>query len=222
MSVGGIETSEIFDAQLGLAKRGALYLCGYIVLSTLVYSVVDIFFFSDDSLLFGSSIVVWALGYLLLVKLISASAPGTDSQKGGAGGYFGLGIVYGLAVGVGLVCFVLPGLYLALRWLPAFARLQNESDGVFQALGWSWQSTEAYQFQLAKVMVGPLLCFAAFVAVALAQETYLKNYDELTYSLSFVVLNLAVSVSVAWSQLLGVVAYRFIKRDQTDHVDTFA
>lgn len=54
----------------------------------------------------------------------------------------GLGLVANLAILIGMVLLIVPGLILAVRWFVAVPALIGEDLGVFAALGASWEETK--------------------------------------------------------------------------------
>lgn len=62
----------------------------------------------------------------------------------------------------------------------------------------------------------------AWAAIAVGQELYLDEWSETTLDASFVAFNLAISIAIAWTQLLGVATYRMIQRRAVAAVDAFA
>lgn len=201
---------SVWQEQLRIARLGAFWLAGYVAISTATYSLADIFFFEVDSLYFTTAIVVWVLGYILLVALMRDGAHQHETHGGGIAGYLGLSILTGVAIGVGLVFLVVPGLYFAMRWLPAFARLQKTGEGAIEAMRWSWDATQPFQKTLAVAMIGPVMLYALPIGMIYLQESFGEQWGDALYNSSFVLMNLAIAVSVAWQQLLGVAAYRLI------------
>ena len=209
------------EQQLRIAKAGAAWLALYVLASTAAYSIVDIYYYDLDSLYLVLVVMVWVLGYVLLLGLMRVSSWRAEPELGGIGGYFGLSLIAGIATLIGVILFLIPGLYLMLRWMPAYARLQQAGDGVQQALGWSWEATANIQKPLAIAMIGPVSTYAIFFAIAAYQEFYGQEISDLAYNLSYVALNLTVAVSVAWFQLLGVATYRLIQQHRDIPIETF-
>ncbi|NQZ46032.1 MAG: hypothetical protein HRT63_00690, partial [Erythrobacter sp.] len=140
MNLTGSPQELLWQYQTAIAKAGAGTVLAYIVVTTALYSAGDILMV-EDGLYVLITIVGWALDYLLLRHLMKASAAPSEAPLGGVGGYFALGLVSGVAIIAGLILLIIPGLYLILRWLPAYARLYVHGDGVASALRWSWQET---------------------------------------------------------------------------------
>lgn len=221
LSVTGSETSVMAE-QAHVARRGMVWLAGYVVVSAAVYSVADIYFYELNSVYLTTSIAVWVLGYVLLVLLMRASARDDGRHGGGIAGYLGLSFLTGIAIGVGIVLLVLPGLYLMMRWLPAYARLQARGDSVTDAMSWSWEHTAPIQKQLVVAMLGPLAAYVVLFAIAVAQGFYAEDWSLGWYNVSLFVLNTATSVAIAWLQLLGVAVYRVIERGHSEPAEVFS
>lgn len=221
MSAALVAEQTIYDEQARIARQSASPLLAYLVVSAAIYSVVDIFYYESGGLYFFSAFLVWGLGYALLIKLMQASARNGEAPKGGIGGYFALGVVASLAIGIGLIVLIIPGLYLLMRWLPAYARYYAAGSGVSEALGWSWAETEPYQKQLALALVGPLGVYCVIIGIIAGQELYMESWSDTGINLSLVVLNLVSSVAVAWLQLLGVATYRLIEQRNAEPLDVF-
>lgn len=204
---------SLAQVQWDLAAKAKVPLIGYFFISTALYSGVDIFYYDSWGLYLFSSMLVWVLGYVLLFLLLRHSAQeGEKPPKGSISSYFALGIIVGLAIMVGLVALILPGLYLMLRWLPAYARAADSGLGSSEAMGWSWQGTARIQKPLAFALIGPVLANVAAFGIAAFQEFQFDNLSLELYSLTSIALNAAVSIAIAWLQLLGVAAFRIIER----------
>jgi len=62
--------------------------------------------------------------------------------------YFGLSVLYGLAVLLGFILLVLPALFLIARWSLAQPLVVARGDGVMKAFGESWEKTSGNEFQI--------------------------------------------------------------------------
>ncbi len=221
MSTAPAAEQTLYDEQVSIARESAVPLIAYIAVSSAVYSVVDAFYFDSDGLYFFTAFLVWGLGYVLLVKLMQASARYAEGPMGGIGGYFALGLVASIAIGVGLVVLIIPGLYLLMRWLPAYARYYAKADGVTEVLAWSWRETEERQMPLALALMGPIGLYCVTFGIIFWQEFAMEHWSDTAIYASIVALNLLASIAVAWMQLLGVAAYRVIELCNAEPVDVF-
>lgn len=213
--------TDLYLEQTRIAKRGAPWLIGFVVLATAIYSLVDIYDPNTGGLFFISAIVVWVLGYILLVVLMRISGGADEVHSGGIAGYFGLGILTGIPIGIGLILLIVPGLYLLMRWLPAYARLQDTGEGVNDAMSWSWANTRPHQISLSIALLGPVSCYLGLFAVGFWQEMHWQNLSEPMFNAAIVAGNFFVTMSTAWLQILGVAAYRLILGHQATPVGVF-
>ena len=227
MNITGSPQKLLWQYQTAIAKAGAGTVLAYIVVTTALYSAADILMV-EDGVYFLISIVGWALGYLLLRYLMRASAAPGEAPLSGFFGYFALGLVSGVVIIAGLILLIIPGLYLILRWLPAYARLYVHGNGVVPALRWSWQETRALQKPLALALIWPLLFLALSLLGFFAVEIgWIASGESASQAVSssdivLVVVNLLSGVSAAWTQVLGIAVYRMIERGEPDLIDTFS
>ena len=68
------------------------------------------------------------------------------------GTLWGLAIVRNLAVGVGLLALVIPGLMLLAAWMPATAIAMVENKGATESLDLAWRLTKGSRWRLAGLM----------------------------------------------------------------------
>lgn len=209
-------------AQSRIARSAALWLGAYVACSTGIYTAIDVWYYDSDAAYLISAFVVWFLGYLLLVGLMRASHPDRLSGAGGIGGYFALCFIAGIAIGFAYLLLIIPGIYLTMRWLPAYAREQATGEGVTQALEWSWQQTAPHQRALAIAMAPPVgLIFLAFGMMAYQSMTAEPLEIGVLYA-GYFLINLALAVSGAWTQLLGVAVLRQVEEKQAEPYEVFA
>ena len=227
MNITGLPQELLWQYQTAIAKAGAGTVLAYIVVTTALYSAADILMV-EDGVYFLITIVGWALGYLLLRYLMKASAAPGEAPLSGFFGYFALGLVSGVVIIAGLILLIIPGLYLILRWLPAYARLYVHGDGVVSALRWSWQETRALQKPLALALIWPLLFLAlglvGFFAVEIGWIAWGESASQAASAsdIVLVVVNLLSGIWTAWMQVLGIAVYRMIERGEPDLIGTFS
>jgi hypothetical protein len=96
-------------------------------------------------------------GYFLLVAMLRRT--GLQSQTGGDTllPFIGQSIIASLAVLVGMIALIIPGLFLMARWSIAQPLLVARGDGVMASLGESWDRTKGNELSI----------FTAAVAVVL-------------------------------------------------------
>ena len=96
-------------------------------------------------------------------------APGARGMRFWA--MIGLGIASSVAIGLGLVLLLVPGLILTVRWFAAVPALLGEELGVFAALGASWAATRGRFWPILGAVLAifvPMILVAGLGAVVLA------------------------------------------------------
>jgi len=91
--------------------------------------------------------------YLLLKAMIEKTGLRSRGEGDVFLTYFGLAVLYGLAVALGLLLLVLPALFLMSRWCLAQPLVVARGDGVMQAFGESWQRTSGNEFPIIVVVL---------------------------------------------------------------------
>ncbi len=158
--------ASLLSEQVRLARAGWIYVVVYLVATTAPFIYLDLYAFDDDGLYGLLSFLSWGFGYLLFVALMQKGGHLTEGKQTGIGTYFAVGIAVGIPVVLALIVLILPGLYLLMRWLPAYARALLTLDGVGNSMRWSWNQTEPFQRQLSVAMIGPVLCYVASLGIA--------------------------------------------------------
>ena len=87
------------------------------------------------------------------------------------GSMFGVGLLSGLGIGLGLVLLILPGVYLAGRWFLAVPILLAEDMSVSDALSQSWERTENTWLSCSTIVVVSFAWQLAPIAGGLFVET---------------------------------------------------
>ncbi|HEY3796903.1 MAG TPA: hypothetical protein VGL58_00990 [Caulobacteraceae bacterium] len=105
----------------------------------------------------GASLIAYA-------ELSGGSITSWKAIGGGLGRFgtlWAVGVLSGLAIGLGTILLVVPGLIAMIGWIPASATVMVENTGSTEALGRAWRRTQGVRWRLA------LLSLLVFVAVLL-------------------------------------------------------
>lgn len=105
----------------------------------------------------------WLTSYLL--EQFGIGDPGR-----GSGSIIGVSYLSGIAIVLGLLLFVIPGLILLVRWSIAVPIVLSERQGVIGALQESWHRTEGHFWPilgLLLVVYVPMLAFLVAVAAVM-------------------------------------------------------
>lgn len=208
------DTREFFNAlmaeQRRLAGRAAGALAGYVVVGTAPYVLLDVYALESTAPYAWVAFFDWGLGYLLFLVLMHRGGLTAGGPRTGIGTYFVLGLVIGIPVLFGLVALLLPGLYLLVRWLPAYSRALMTRDGVASAMGWSWERTAPWQRPLAIAMLFPLVPYAIPLLAIFADGLVYEQFGWTGYTLLSVLINGSGSIAFAGLTVYSVAAYALL------------
>lgn len=212
-----LETLEfLFSEQKRLARAGWAYIAAYLIVCTGPYIYLDLYAYEKDGLYALLGLLSWALGYILFVGLMKKGGYLAGGKKTGIGTYFVLGVAIGIPVVLALVVFVLPGLYLLMRWLPAYSRALVTSDGFGNAMRWSWQNTEPFQKPLSLAMIAPLSGYGVSMGMWLGYDFFYDHFDWTAYVVAAVVWNGAMALGIAWLTTFGIAAFGMLTAQKSD------
>ena len=118
--------------------------------------------------------IVGAIGSAVGIYLVGADRPGSV-ERGSTSNSLGVRVlltllaafVAGLAILVGLLLLILPGLYLSVRLYLVIPAVMLGDDGPLEALGSSWDRTSGHVFTVASVAVAILAVSLAVFTVVL-------------------------------------------------------
>lgn len=145
-----IHIGRLLETFLELIRRHFGVLAG----ATVGLAVVDtalVLILGETGAQLISSVLSIAVVFLVLRYVLRAQ--GLVREEGGFGSYFGAAILSGLGMIVGLVFLIIPGLYLAARWSVAPALVITHRYRATEALGASWDATQASAWKLVLVFV---------------------------------------------------------------------
>lgn len=205
-----ITPDAIYGEQKRLAKSGWAYIAIYLVINTVPYIYLDLYAYDEDRQYGLLGLVSWALGYVLFVGLMQRGGLLFAGKQTGIGTYFALCIAIGIPVVLALFVLILPGLYLLMRWSPAYSRALVTTEGIGNAMRWSWEMTEPLQKPLALAMIAPVSAYAVSMAMMVPYEFYSDSLGWTGFVTITVIANVALSVGVAWITIFGIASYGLV------------
>lgn len=126
--------------------------------------------------LVGGQLLQSAVGivctYFLLVAMVRRTGLQSRSEEDVFLPYLGLSLLSGLAVMLGVIAFVLPGLFLMIRWIIAQPLLVARGGGVMVTLGESWDRTRGSEFS---IIVAALAMLVPLIAVMIAAGAFFEE-----------------------------------------------
>jgi uncharacterized membrane protein len=179
-------------------------LTGLLIGFTIIYSLLSIFampekgdFYSISDIIAGILcfflFFLFQLGYL---KNCLQTLDGEEPQFSSYGqvsrkllGYIAAYLIYSMVIFIGIVLFVIPGIYLMLRLQFFIASMVDENTGVIKSFKRSWEITKGHSVRLFVVMlimvsigfIGVIALFVGlFVAIPLLVLMYGAVFRRLT------------------------------------------
>jgi hypothetical protein len=194
----------------------------YLVAVALAHSLVDyLSSVAGSEGYYMTSLISTVAGYLLLRALVVDLELVQRDAAAGFGSYFGISLLEGLATLVGAILLVVPAVILQVRWIPSICLLMCESPGVKEAMGQSWERTEAKFWPLLGLWLLGVVPIVSIVAVfaAILGTGAAASFPGIVLSL---VSNVAVSAMSAYFVLLGIASYKLLFRAHQDIAEVFA
>lgn len=153
------------------------------------------------------SILMVALGYWLTVSMLREGGLAPNGLRSGFGTYFVLSFVSGIAIMLGLVVLIVPGLFLLVRWLPVYGYGLVEGEGAIEALGTSWNETEGHALPIFITVLAPSALWSlALVIYAIALDEY-----EIVEIVPSIAANLAFTIAGVTITAMGLAAYSLLR-----------
>ena len=186
--------SEVFQTSWKCTKAQIWVLVGLFIGFTILSLIISLFAMPAQSSITGQIIVniisliissLFVLGYL---KNIFQALDGEEPQFSAYGQqsrkiltFIIANILYSLAVLIGLVLLIVPGVYLALRLQFYMAFIIEEDAGIMDSLKRSWEITQGQTMQLfliwlTMVGIGLLGCILFFIGVFVAMPVIYMMY----------------------------------------------
>jgi hypothetical protein len=202
----GTRLGQIMDESIRLARAAWKAALLYVVVLSGIGIVIDQMAESAGAN-FVFSIMSIALGYVLTVQLLRDGGLVSGNLPTGFGSYFGLSILSGLGIVLGMLVLVIPGLVLLVRWVPAYGYVMGEGDGITDGMGKAWRESAPHFWPIALALLVPVSINAAALAA------YLFAGDEqgmVSLPLS-ALINIAISVVGVAITAIGMAAYSLLR-----------
>ena len=191
----------------------------YVGLSLAPFTYLDLYNPESDFGYWIVSVVLYGADLLLLITVMRSAGYLNTSVERRVWPYFVTYILTGILIAIAALALVLPGIYLAMRWLPLFAHLLSSDDDPWAAMGWSIDQTEKIQRPLLLAMIGPLTCYLISFAAILHWNYVYLEHDAVwpIYEwVSSVWTNLFQAMGFVWFTLLGVASFQIVTDGEND------
>ena len=165
-----LKIGAIIDKTLAVLERAAAPALIFVVVLTAINGTIDYFTWdaAPMSQLAATPLRI-AIGVFFSFQLLKIMVDKTGLNSRGEADvflpYFGLSVLYGLAVILGLMLLVIPALFLVARWCLAQPLVVAQGRGVMKAFGESWERTSGNDFP---IIVAVLLFFLVPMAISIA------------------------------------------------------
>jgi hypothetical protein len=202
-------TGTIWRDAIRLVRDDPVMVAAAMAVSTVPAVLADIYLTEFEAFRAVSFLSLVLL--LLQVIAIDRSLRSKNAVYGRDGGMasfypraFGQTILSGLAVIIGLLFLILPGLFIALRWSISLPVLISGNKGVIESLSESWRMTKGHELRLFAVFAtAQLLALAAIVFEVLF-------LDELGF-VWFVISETAISAGLIMCWYLQIAVFQALR-----------
>lgn len=198
------QISEVLATSWKALKSQIWVLVGLLIGYTIISGIISSFTSPSDPMDFFSirSIIGWIIALIIgglfsmgYIKNLFQTLDGIEPQFSAYGQqapklltFIIANIIYSIIVIVGLIIFIIPGIYLAIRLQFFMAFIVQENAGIMESLRMSWNITKGNAMQLfllSLAMIGItivgliLLIVGIFVAVPLCYMMYCYVFRKL-------------------------------------------
>lgn len=147
--------------------------------------------------------------YFVTKTMLTTCGAARQGLAGGFGAYFVLLLVSGVAITLGFLLLILPGLYLLVRWSPAYGiALCEEPGNVTAALGQAWDMTALHIRPIGLALLLPL-CLLLLPIIAAALWTV--DSDPFRWVWSFG-SNMLIYLGTLANTAIGIAVYTLLGR----------
>jgi hypothetical protein len=210
-----LATNQIY-ARLGTVLRdNAVPAAGCVIALTAVNLGLDAVT-TGSGATFPAGFAALAAQYYLTQRALEQRGLRAVGARNRFGAFWGLNILSTLAILVGFVLLVLPGLYLSARWMVASAALLAEDSSVSDALGKSWAVTKPSLWAIAGLL---LVIFVPAFVVGLGISIPFEDRAP-TVASTIVYVFLFGAITISW--LAGVAIYSLLRTNNDHLAEVFA
>ena len=195
-----LKAGTIIDATLAVLERCAVPFLLFIVALTLLNSAVAYYGLEYTSVtqqvlkgVVGLTVGI-AAAYFLYEAVLARTGLRSRQSDDAFLPFIGLAVITTLAVMVGLIALVIPGLYLITRWSIAAPILMVDGKGPIKAMQDSWDRTKGSDFS---ILVAVLLFYGVPTLASVAAGIVLGPEDPLGIGLSQLASAIASALGVA-------------------------
>lgn len=204
MADGSVKVSlgELIAISIRLVRDHFLALLAYIAPLTVIGALLDTMSSGGTAI---ANIATFIAGYFLYEHLLRKEglvAPGRTGRDIGA--YLGVTILTGIAIVLGLIQLIVPGLILMARWSIATGIVIAEGQSVTAAMRSSWDATRASRWTIVLLyVIFGLVAFVPAIVLGAALGFFAPTETDTSFG-GGVLLNLLAQTMGAGSFVIGV------------------
>jgi len=103
-------------------------------------------------------------------------------------------IVLSITLGIGFVIFIIPGVFLSVKWSVTFAAIVSERAGPFSAMGRSWELTRGHWWRtFGTLLVLGLLSLVLYLAIVAGLGSAIATNGDMS-QLTYATLTVALTI----------------------------
>jgi hypothetical protein len=173
-----LKIGKIIDDTLGVLEKGAMPALIFVLVLTAASLPITYASVGSTAALnvaggqLLQSVVGIVCSYFLLVVLMRRTGLQSPTGEDVFLPYIGMSLLSALAVTLGMIALILPGLYLMVRWIIAQPVIVARGGGVMASLGESWERTRGNEFP---IFVAALAVVVPLIAVIIAVSVFFEE-----------------------------------------------
>lgn len=204
-----LKIGKIIDKTLGVLELNALPALIFVVVLTAASLPITYVSVASKAPLTAAggqllqSVVGIVCSYFLLLVMMRRTGLRSGTGEDAFLPYLGMSILSALAVMLGMIALVLPGVFLMVRWSIAQPVIVTRGGGVMASLAESWERTKGNEFP---IFVAALAALVPMIAVIVAVSVLFEEGNLVGMAVSQVASSAITAVFLA----MGVALYGLI------------
>lgn len=195
--------SSLFSDAVIYSKSMMVPISVIFLINTVPLIYAGLYWSEADSAVFAVLLGLLNLFFQILIvqKILRLANRSIGSTRNFVPRLFGLQIIYYLAVTVGFVCFVFPGIYIALRWSLAVPAMISRDLTIGESFEESWNLTKGK-------LVDLLIAFLPIMMLYVVNMVFLFIvFEDIDLVISFTAIESLTSLSIIASWIIFAVIY---------------
>ncbi len=138
-------------------------------------------------------------------------------MKGGFGTFFGLSLLSGVGIALGLVVLIIPGIVVFVRWAPIYGFGLVDGDGVSAAFEKSWRLTGDHFVAILIAIAVPVAMYLAGFAILFFNFDAMGMIDLIPSAIA----NLLLALGGASVGAIGIAVYSLVRDNTAELTEVF-